>query len=103
MRKSSPSLQGGRNCVHSDAEQIMVKTVFNNWGGGIAKNSNLNIFYIIRILRQISVSNIQLIRIAKMLFVTEESHILGICFEVNEKCKWNTRVRVNFGVAVLTH
>jgi len=38
-----------------------------------------------------------------MLFVNEESHMLGIRFEVNEKCKWDTRVRVNFGSAVLTH
>jgi hypothetical protein len=28
---------------------------------------------------------------------------LGIRFEVNEKCIWGTRVRVNFGSAVLTH
>jgi len=35
-------------------------------------------------------------RIATMLFVTEESHILGISFEVNEKWKWNTLDRVNF-------
>lgn len=38
-----------------------------------------------------------------MLFVTEESHILGIRFEVNETWKWNIRARVNFGNAVLTH
>jgi hypothetical protein len=37
-----------------------------------------------------------------MLFVTEESHTFGISFEVNEKCKWNTRARVNFGNTVLT-
>lgn len=30
------------------------------------------------------------------MFVTEESHILGVRFEVNEKCNWNTLDGVNF-------
>jgi hypothetical protein len=38
----------------------------------------------------------KLIRIATMMFVTEESHILGVRFEVNEKCNWNTLDGVNF-------